>query len=68
MIVTIKAPSRGLATIGAFEAIKLGLDYDLMEDNYIDVVVSDIRKAEHVSRSMNGEIVAVIDKLIMEEA
>lgn len=67
MIVTIKAPTARLAAVGAFESIKMGLDYDLMPDNYLDIVVADIRKAEHVSASMHGEIVAIVDKLIVED-
>ena len=67
MIVTIKAPSARSMAVGAFESIKMGLDYQMMPDNYLDIVVADMRKAEHVSASMRGEIVAVVDKLIMEE-
>jgi hypothetical protein len=67
MIVTIKAPTARSMAVGAFESIKLGLNYQMMPDNYLDIVVADMRKAEHVSASMNGEIVAVIDKLIMED-
>lgn len=67
MIVTIKAPTARSMAVGAFESIKMGLDYQMMPDNYLDIVVADMSKAEHVSASMNGEIVAVIDKLIMED-
>jgi len=67
MIVTIKAPTARSMAVGAFESIKMGLDYQMMPDNYLDIVVADMRKAEHVSASMRGEIVAVVDKLIMEE-
>jgi hypothetical protein len=67
VIVTIKAPTAGSLAVGAFESIKMGLDYQMMPDLYLDIVVADMRKAEHVSASMNGEIVAVIDKLIMED-
>jgi hypothetical protein len=67
MIVTIKAPTARSMAVGAFESIKMGLDYQMMPDNYLDIVVADMKKAEHVSASMRGEIVAVIDKLIMEE-
>jgi len=67
MIVTIKAPTARSMAVGAFESIKMGLDYQMMPDNYLDIVVADMRKAEHVSASMRGEIVAVVDKLIVEE-
>ena len=67
MIVTIKAPTARSMSVGAFESIKMGLDYQMMPDNYLDIVVADMKKAEHVSASMRGEIVAVIDKLIMED-
>ena len=67
MIVTIKAPTARSMAVGAFESIKMGLDYQMMPDNYLDIVVADMKKAEHVSASMRGEIVAVIDKLIMED-
>ena len=67
MIVTIKAPTARSMAVGACESIKMGLDYQMMPDNYLDIVVADMKKAEHVSASMRGEIVAVIDKLIMED-
>jgi hypothetical protein len=67
MIVTIKAPTARSMAVGAFESIKMGLDYQMMPDNYLDIVVADMKKAEHVSASMRGEIVAVVDKLIVEE-
>jgi len=67
VIVTIKAPNARSMAVGAFESIKMGLDYQMMPDNYLDIVVADMKKAEHVSASMRGEIVAVIDKLIMED-
>lgn len=67
MIVTIKAPTARHVAVGAFESIKLGLDYQVMPDNYLDIVVADMHKAEHVSASMDGDIVAIIDKLIMED-
>ena len=67
MIVTIKAPTARSMAVGAFESIKMGLDYQMMPDNYLDIVVADMKKAEHVSASMRGESVAVIDKLIMED-
>jgi hypothetical protein len=67
MIVTIKAPTARSMAVGAFESIKMGLDYQMMPDNYLDIVVADMKKAEHVSASMRGEIVAVVDKLIVED-
>jgi hypothetical protein len=50
---------------GQFEAIKMGLDATAMPDNYLDVVVADMAKAEYLSDKMDGTIVAVIDKIIV---
>ena len=42
MIVTIKAPTARSMAVGAFESIKMGLDYQMMPDLYLDIVVADM--------------------------
>ena len=63
MIVTIKAPSAAAAKRGAFQAsMQMGLDTDLLDDCF-NIVVHDLWKANHLAGMIDGEVIAVVDKM-----
>ena len=66
MVVTILAPSRREAARAQFECIKFGIECDYMEDNYLDLTVGNIDKAQIICDKIGGQIVAVMDKILFE--
>jgi len=66
MIVTIKAPSPRHAVAVQFECIKFGVECDLFDDNYLDLVIHDIDRAKTIAYNTRSEIVAVIDKILFD--
>lgn len=63
MIVTIKAPSDAAAKRAAFQAMQMGLDTSILADGCLNVTVRDLWKAKHLAGFIDGEILAVVDKM-----
>jgi hypothetical protein len=66
MIVTIKAPTPRQAVAVQFECIKYGVECDLFDNNYLDLIIHDIHRANSIARRTGTQIVAVIDKILFD--
>jgi hypothetical protein len=66
MIVTMKAPSPSAAKRGAFQAFQMGLECEVLADSYLDLTVQDLWKAKHLAGMIDADIVAVVDKSIID--
>jgi hypothetical protein len=67
MIVTLQAPSSGSAAQAQFEAIKYGLDCEVMPDNVLDLTVADVGKAVRVAAASGSKIISVHDRVEVSE-
>ena len=63
MVVTIQAPSSAAQKRAFSQCMIMGLEATVLEDNCIDLVVQQLWKAKHVSNLVDGEIVAVHDRV-----
>ena len=66
MIVTIQAPSATAQKRAAFQTIQMGLECTMLADNCLDITVRDLWKAKHLAGMIDGEIIAVIDKVSID--
>jgi hypothetical protein len=66
MIVTIKASSPREAVAVQFECIKYGVECDLFDNNYLDLTIHDIHRANSIARRTGTQIVAVTDKILFD--
>ena len=60
MLVTIQAPSPGLAARGKFEAMKFGVLCEPMADNTLELSVADIQKARIICDRIDGRITSIL--------
>lgn len=66
MIVTIQAPNASAAKRGAFQTMLMGLDCTMLADNCLNVTVADLWKAKHLAGMIDGDIIAVVDKMVID--
>ena len=66
MVVTILAPSASALNRAAFQATLMGLEFTPMPGNIFDLTVANLDKANYLTNFIDGEILAVADKVLID--
>lgn len=66
MVVTILAPSASAVNRAAFQATLMGLELTPMSDNTFDLTVANLDKAEYISNFIDGKVLAIADKVLID--
>jgi hypothetical protein len=57
MVTTVKVNSRKQMGRGIFEAIKFGVEYEILDDNTVEITCANDYKNELVLNAFNGQVV-----------
>jgi hypothetical protein len=63
MIATIQSPTINDLKRGLWEAMNMGVEYDVYPDNTFSIVVHQQSRADAIATAANGKIIAVVDKM-----
>lgn len=63
MIATIQAPNKNGILKAAFEAMKMGIECEVYENNCMDITVHTQNTADRLASYASGKIIAVQDKM-----